>query len=330
MKNYMIGLAACLAAFFAGPSLAADAGMFKGKTITYIVATGPGGGYDTYGRLIVRYLHKYLPGSRILVRNVPGAGHIVGANTIYAARPDGLTIGMFNTGLIYDQLLKRQGVMFDMAKFSWIGKASDDTRVLLLSKTSGLRNFEQIAASKVPVKLAAPGIGSAGYIETRILQNAFRLNVQIVPGFDGNQGEMSMLRNEVSGQIATAASLAQFVKNGNGFYALAISETDQLPGVPKAISLLKDEKSRKMIELISVLSEIGRLTAGPPGISAQTLAVLREAMDKTMADPQFLNDAKNLQLPIAPASGAKVEALIKQALAQPPETIALLKTAAQN
>ena len=79
----ILGLTLLLAA----PAVAADSEMFKGKTITYIVATGPGGGYDTYGRLIARYLQKHLPGSRVLVRNVPGAGHIVGANTIYAAKP---------------------------------------------------------------------------------------------------------------------------------------------------------------------------------------------------------------------------------------------------
>src|SRR5215470_3547389 len=101
---------------------AATADYFKGKTITYIVATSPGGGYDTYGRLISRYLQMHLPGSRILVKNVPGAGNIIGANEIYSAKADGLTIGMFNTGLIYDQLIKRQGVMFDLTKFSWTGK----------------------------------------------------------------------------------------------------------------------------------------------------------------------------------------------------------------
>src|SRR5512134_3507201 len=84
---------ACAAQAMAAP---ADANYFKGKTVTYIVATGAGGGYDTYGRLIARYMQKYLPGSRMLVRNVPGAGHIIGANTIYTARPDGLTFGMFN------------------------------------------------------------------------------------------------------------------------------------------------------------------------------------------------------------------------------------------
>ena len=71
---------------------------YKGKTISYIVATSPGGGYDTYGRLVARYMNKYLPGSKIIIRNLPGAGHVIGANTIYASKPDGLTIGTFNTG----------------------------------------------------------------------------------------------------------------------------------------------------------------------------------------------------------------------------------------
>ena len=162
-------LAAALGALmFAAPAWAADADFFKGKTVTYIVATGPGGGYDTYSRLIARYLQKYLPGSRVLVRNVPGAGHIVGANTIYAAKPDGLTIGMFNTGLIYDQMIKRPGVMFDLGKFSWIGKAADDTRALMVSKTSGFKNIDDILKAKAQIKFAAAGdiVALAGLKDT--------------------------------------------------------------------------------------------------------------------------------------------------------------------
>src|SRR4051812_19647971 len=113
MQKRWLALAAGMALLWSAQGFAAPSDMFKGKTITYIVATTPGGGYDTYSRLIAQYLQKYLPGARVLVKNVPGAGNIIGANTIYAARPDGLTIGMFNTGLIYDQLIRRNGVMFD-------------------------------------------------------------------------------------------------------------------------------------------------------------------------------------------------------------------------
>src|ERR1700739_325843 len=163
-KHYLAMIGACLLA--ASPAAAADPALFRDKTITYIVATTPGGGYDTYGRLIARYLQNHLPGSRIIVKNVPGAGNIIGANGIFAARPDGLTIGMFNTGLIYDQLIHRQGVMFDLTKFSWLGKAADDTRGLLISTNSGFHNIGDLLKTKAPIKFAASGIGAASYNDT--------------------------------------------------------------------------------------------------------------------------------------------------------------------
>ena len=308
---------------------AADSTLFRGKTITYIVSTGPGGGYDSYGRLISRYLQKHLPGSRVLVRNVPGAGHIVGANTIYAAKPDGLTIGMFNTGLIYDQLIKRQGVLFDLAKFSWIGKASDDTRALMISKTSGFKSIEDVIKAKGPIKFAAAGVGSAAYNDTKILADALDLNVQIVPGFSGNEGEMSMLRNEVVAEVGTAESMEQFVRQGHGFFALALSgDPKALPGVPRASQYVKDDHGKRLLALVETLSEIGRLTAGPPGIPANILAAEREALMAVMKDPQFLAEAKKLELTIDAAPGDQVEAQIKAALNQPPETVAALKSAA--
>src|SRR6185295_12453745 len=273
LKRLLAISAVALAA--TAPAHAADNNIFNGKTITYIVATAPGGGYDTYGRLTVRYMQKYLPGSRFVVKNVPGAGHIIGANTISAARPDGLTIGTFNTGLVYDQLLKRPGVRFDLNKMSWIGKASNDTRALVVSKKSPYKSFDEILNSKTPVKFAASGIGSAAYIETRILQDALHVPIQIVPGYDGNEAELAMLRNEVVAQIGTANSLEQFVNNGGGYFALTISETNDLPMVPKASQYAKDDRAKKLVALVSTLSHIGRLTVGPPGMPPAQLAALR-------------------------------------------------------
>jgi tripartite-type tricarboxylate transporter receptor subunit TctC len=274
-------------------------------------------------------MQKYLPGSRVVVRNVPGAGHIVGANMIYAAKPDGLTIGMFNTGLIYDQLLKRDGVLFDLNKFSWIGKAANDTRALMLSKSGGFKNIDDLLKAKTPIKFAAAGVGSAAYNDTRILADALHLNVQIVPGFTGNEGEMSMLRNEVVAEVGTAESMEEFVKQGHGYFALAISgDPTALPGVPRAAQFVKDDHGRRLLTLINALSEIGRLTAGPPGIPANIVSRERQAFDAAVKDPQFLAEAKKLNLDIHAASGQQVETAIKAALNQPPETVAALKAAA--
>jgi tripartite-type tricarboxylate transporter receptor subunit TctC len=324
-------LLAMIGAFllFASPAVAADPALFRDKTITYIVATTPGGGYDTYGRLIARYLQNHLPGSRILVKNVPGAGNIIGANTIYAARPDGLTIGMFNTGLIYDQLIHRQGVSFDLTKFSWIGKAANDTRGLLLATNSPYRNIGDLLSARAPIKFAASGVGAASYNDTRILADALHLNVQIVNGFTGNEGEMSMLRGEVAAQVGTVDSLKEFVAGGHGFWALALSgDSKALPGVPRMADYVKDDRGKKLLALLQALSELGRLTAGPPGIPANVLAVERAAMTDVMRDPAFLADAKKLNLPIDYLPGDAVAAKMNTAMNQPPETVEALKKAA--
>ena len=321
----VIAAALCLS----GAAQAADSNLFSGKTITYIVAVGPGGGYDTYGRLVARYMQKHLPGSRFIVRNVPGAGHIVGANTLYAAKPDGLTIGTFNTGLIYDQLMQREGVLFDLRKFGWIGKAAADSRALLIASNSGFKNLDDLQRSKAPVKFAASGVGAADYVETRIIADALHINAQIISGFTGNAGEMSMLRQEVAAKISTLDAMEDFIKAKHGYWALSLTEDAAvLPGVPRAMSYAKNDRMRRLLTLVETLSDIGRLTAAPPGVPRNILDAERRAYDAAVRDPEFLTEAKKLQLPISPATGEVVEAKITQALAQPPETVAFLKAAA--
>ena len=309
---------------------AVDLNAYRGKTVTYIVATGAGGGYDTYSRLIARYMQKHLPGSRFTIKNVPGAGHIIGANTIYASRPDGLTVGMFNTGLIYNQLMNLPGVQFDLTKFSWIGKASDEIRVMVVSTKSGFNSVDDMLKSPTPVKFAAAGVGSAAYLDTRILDFILPIDIETISGFDGQEGELSMMRGEVTAQVGIASSFDNFVKNKNGFYALAMSPAaaDALPGVPQASSYVTDENGKQLLGLLEALSDLGRLTAGPPGIPADKLAILREAHNRAVNDPDLQAEARTLNIPIVPGSGEEVEARIKQALTQTPETVALLKQAA--
>ena len=172
---------------------------FKGKTVSYIVATAAGGGYDTYGRLVAEFMQKHLPGSTFVVRNVPGAGTVIGANMIYAAKPDGLTIGTFNTGLIYSQIVQNDGVRFDLTKMSWIGKAASDGRVVLVSTRSPIKKFEDLLSLKEPVNFSTGGTSGATYIETKMLTDSLRLQIKILTGYDGNDDQMAMRRAEIVG-----------------------------------------------------------------------------------------------------------------------------------
>jgi tripartite-type tricarboxylate transporter receptor subunit TctC len=328
MSRIVIAIAALLLAA-APPSKAAGSAeeFYKGKTITYIVATAPGGGYDTYGRLIARYMNRYMPDSKIIIRNIPGAGHVVGANTIYAARPDGLTIGTFNTGLIYMQLLREAGVRFDLEKMSWIGKAASDSRVLVLSKKSGVKSVRELLdTSKPPIKLFAAGVGSASYIDTRLAISAIHLNVQLIPGYNGSEGTMSMLRGETQGTIGSQSSYAQFVDEGNGFYVMEAGGAVNSK-IPQADQFAKDDNARRLLKMIAAESDIARLTAGPPGIPADRLELLRKVFMKALADPQLLADAKKMDAPISAAGGEHVQAVIADALRQTPQNLQLLAQA---
>lgn len=317
-------LATALAA--AGTASANASEFYKGKTITYIVSTSPGGGYDTYARLIAKYLGKQLE-AKVLVKNLPGAGHIVGTNTLAASKPDGLTIGTFNTGLIYAQILKRDGVRFDLRAFEWIGKASSDPRALVLGKESGMTTYDDLAAVDKPVKFATSGVGSASYTDTQLIRAALDLKIDVVPGFNGNEGELAMLRGEIGAQVGSLSSLQSFVDNGYGAFALAIG--GKVAGVPQAAEKATTEKGKSIIALVQAMSELGRLTAAPAGTPAERIAELRAAYEAAMTDPALLAESEKLGIPIEPAYGDDVAKLVNDALNQSPETVEIIAAAVE-
>ena len=308
----------------------------NGKTITYIVATGPGGGYDSYGRLIAHYLQIHLPGSQVLVRNVPDRRGLRGLNEIYAAKPDGLTIGIINSGAIYDQLVGREGAKFNLAKMTWLGNAASDTRALLVSTESGFKSFDDLLRSAEPVRVAAnEEVGSDSYIETRIVGHTLHINMKLLSGFVRDQGQLSMLRNEVTAQIGTADSaqradsMQQFVDAGHGFWAVLLSGAPTtFPGVPMALDYVTDDRDRRLLSLVRIRSDLARPTVAPPAISTPVSTALRKAFMTVMRDDQFIADAGKLKLSIDPSPGEVAERKIKQALSQPAESIDFLKQAA--
>ena len=72
-------------------------------------------------------------------------------------------------------------------------------------------------------------------------------------------------------------------------------------------------------------SDFGRPIIAPPGLSPDRIKILRDAFNKTMADPELLAEAKRKNFDIAPTSGEELEALAKEVVAQPPEIVERLK-----
>lgn len=323
MFRKLIAVAAGLAALGVATQASADKSYYNGKTVTYIVATKPGGGYDTYGRLVAKYMEKHLPGSQFVVKNVPGAGHIVGANTLYASKPDGLTVGTFNTGLVYAQILGREGVRFDLREMSWIGKAASDPRAFLVGKDSGIATVEDMRTAKDPIRVGASGVGSASYNDTRILAEALGLNIKLIPGYSGREDEMAIMRGDVAGAFGSRSSFQPFVDNGFGGFAFEVGGAADSKA-PQARDLVTDDRGRSLVALVQSQTELARLTAAPPGVPADVLKTLRAAYRGAMSDPEFLAEAGKLGIPIVPMFGDDVGEAIGAALNQSSATVAMV------
>lgn len=295
---------------------------YKNRTFSYIISAGAGGGYDLYGRLVAEFMQRQLSGSTFVVKNMAGAGHLIGANALYASPPDGYTLGSFSTGLIYNQISKNASVRFDLTKMSWIGKAGTDPRVVVISATSPIETFDQFLQQKELQNFAASGLGSASYIEMILLSKTMKLPIRVLTGYQGSGDQLAMRRGEIVGTIGSRSSLQQFVNNGYGRFIAQIGGLEN--DVPQMSAWASDEAASNSIALIQSQGDIARLTAGPPGIPADRLNVLIDTYKKALNDPDLQARAIKFGYPIEPAYGEDVAKIINKALQQNDETIALL------
>jgi putative tricarboxylic transport membrane protein len=306
-----------------------DVAFFNGKTVTFIVATSAGGGYDTYARQVAPFIQKYLTGSTVIVKNSPGAGHIVGANEVYTAKPDGLTFGTFNTALIFGQIVGSPGIQFDLTKFTWIAKMASDNRVFLVGTKTPYKAFDDAVKSSqtTPLVLSSAGISSAANIDALLLSQVMGMKVKMIAGYTGNDSDLAILRGEVEGEIGSASSLAHFVDSGDGRILLQIgAQKDPTLGSAPLLKDIAPANKKAIADLLLVDASIGRLVAAPPGVPPERRAALVQAFQKAMADPEFVANMQKQKLPVDPSFGDDVGNLIKSSLTHTPEDLAALKT----
>ena len=308
---------------------------YEGKAVRIIVGTAPGGGYDTYTRLIARHLSKYIPGSpTIIVDNMPGAGGLVSANHLFkVAKPDGLTVGHFVGGQFLQQLLGKPGIEFDALKFEYIGVPAQDNFLFGVAKTTGITSMEQWLASKTAVKFGAIAAGDGTYDTAKVVEVALGLPIQIVSGYKGtapirlafNSGEVGGLSNSWQSFRST---WRKELETGEVVMVLQLSAKSHpdLPKVPLAMNLAKTDEARKLIQaVVQAHGAAVRPYVLPPGTPKDRVEILRKAFMEAVKDPELLNEASKGNLEINPGSGEELERNVKDLFRLEPALVARLK-----
>ena len=303
----------------------AQAPFYRGKQINMVIASGAGGGYDTYARALARHMSKHIPGNPTIVpRNLPGAGGLIAANTLYNNTPaDGLTFAALTNGAAMDPLFGERAARFDAQKLSWIGSIGKLDNICVTWQGSPLTRIEQAKAREVAV--SASGAGGNSSIMPKILNQFIGTKFKVIGGYtEGSGTTLALERGEVDGVCGLSYSTLKTMhpdwfrdKKVNILVQIGLEKQRDLPDVPNALDLVANPEDKQVLSLILARQEMGRPFATPPGVPADRVAILRAAFEATLKDSAFLADAQKLQMEVDPLTGAEIEALLKTAYAAP-------------
>jgi len=315
----------------------AQADFYKGKTIKIIRGGGPGGSGEFQTRALVKFLEKYIPGKpHIIVEFIEGAAGRKAANVIYSTtKPDGLTIGSIGAGLVVGPILGLPGSNYDLDKFIYLGSTDGgDPYVFYTKGELGLDNLSKVRAAS-GLRFGAHAVGHPVYVTGRIVAHLLGLkDPKFVTGFTGPEIYIALTRGEVD---AHATGAARFVieqpewiekKQIHLHATLTVPKGRHHPAftrLPEFDSLAKNDVDRKLLDMFRAFQYPRWPYIFPPGTLKDRVQIIREAMNKSFADPEFPVEYKKLMGDgPAPLSGEELERAIKE-LPRDPEIIEMFK-----
>jgi tripartite-type tricarboxylate transporter receptor subunit TctC len=295
---------------------------YKGKAIKILFGTGPGGSYGLYSLLAARHIGRHIPGNpNIITESMPGAGGLTALNYSYnVAAKDGSVLHLIHSEVLFETLLTK-GVRFNAQKYNWIGRFSDADYVTFASRKSGVKTLDD--AKKRPVVIGATGPRAVGAIGSLLLNRTAGTKFKVIAGYKGTADiYVAMDRGEVDGISVSWAnakgihSAAMAMGDLVPFFVVSEKRVPELPNVP-AITEFGNEDERAFQAIYVSLGTIGRSLAFPPGVPQDRVNALREAYEKTIKDPAFLEDVKSKNILFTPMSGADLKAYVDKLMATP-------------
>ena len=325
----LLGLAS---AWTVAPTTPAVAQQFNAKQVRLIIGFGPGGGYDQYGRIVGRFIDKHLPGNPTIVpQNMPGAGSIAAANTIYANSPkDGSVFGIIARDAVTQPLTTdNSGAKFDADKISWLGSPAAETNVCVATDRAKVHTFQ--ALLKDELIIGGTGAGTGTEIYPKALNGLIGTKFKLVSGYPSSTDVfLAMERGEVHGICESYSSVvrkdAEAIKSGKIkiLFQAALKNNPEVKA-PFLLDLVTNKEDHQALEFIYAGQTIGRPFMAPPDLPPAILKTLRAAFDATMKDPEFLKEAEKQKLDIDPVSGEELEKVVRVTYATPKSVIDRVK-----
>jgi tripartite-type tricarboxylate transporter receptor subunit TctC len=327
---------ACMTVFAATAAGETTEEFYRKTRLTVAIGSGPGGSHDLNCKLIARHIGKHLPGNpTVIPQNMPGAGSLTLANHLYNMAPkDGSYFGGMQRAGVFEDLYEEKAksrAKFDATKLNWLGSPDRITGVAVAWHTSPVKTYKDLYSHEMVV-------GTSGGTTTTLplmLRRTVGFQFKIVKGYkSGGDVDLAMERGEIEGRIPVAWG---GLKSRGGdwledkkvtmLFQTGLTRHSDLPNLPLALEFAKNDDDRKLMELFFAAEEIGYPYAAPPGLPDDRLAVLRKAFADTMADKDFIEEARRQKLDVNPVTWQQMTDIVKGAFGAPPPIIARLREA---
>lgn len=295
--------------------------------ITIYIASDPGGGYDVYTRTFAKFLPAHLPSRpQVALEFIPGAGGIAAVNFVANKAPrDGSVLGAIRAANIVEPLLQQGAkvAQYDPRELTWIGNVSKQQGACFTWHTSPIRTIEQAMTRDVNVGATSPlsNIGTLPNILNELIGTRFKVVI-------ANDLRIALESGRVEGICGMSystvnASAPDWIsgKKLNFLAQTGLEKTASLPDVPMVSEFAKSNADRAVFQLLDFREVMGRPFVAPAGVPNDRVAALRRAFDETVQDPEFLAEAKTLNLEVEPTGYKGIEAMITSAYSMPSEVV---------
>jgi tripartite-type tricarboxylate transporter receptor subunit TctC len=291
----------------------AQAQFYKGKTITMIVNYPAGGPTDVEGRIVAQHLPTHIPGNpTIVVRNVGGAGGLIGSNQLGDAVPNGDTIGFFTLAM-NDQLLGNSAMKTRYSDFVLIAgvecplvvymrkdtppginvatdlmKAKDFKALSLNTQSSNTLNMA-LALELLGIKYQpVPAYRGLKDVETAILQNIGQMANSSLSGWSGS------VEPTLGHVVLPLWQLSPRAKDGRYPRSKALPNLQTFEEFYAAVFPGKKLAGQVAYDALRALADpqlaMFRVAVTPPKAPAEAVSILRSAFAEMWKNPQFLAD----------------------------------------
>jgi len=287
------------AAFGAGSAEA----KFPAKTMTFVIPVSPGGGFDTFARMLVPYLQKHLPGNpNIVVNNAPGGEWNIGINKMYRSKPDGNTFAIFNwPANAVSQILGT--AKYDLNKVTWLGNISEVTYVMCVSLKSKYKTLQEL--QKAPeVTSGVVGLASTAALGTIIAAQAMGIKMKPIPHDGSTEAILSAMRGDVDWVQYPLATLKKTIVDSKDLIPLWIYSKKRSPLLPD-VPTVEELGYGELAEVVTMYRPVG----APPDLPNDVKKIWYDAFWKATNDPDFhkkMIAANEPAMPMTPEETAKM------------------------